>query len=88
MISRLLLPVHGVLKKFVEIETTCAFCRSCVCCMKAVPFFKNLGRLLFLNGLVKPLWIFGVDRQMQNLVGFEAYGTYFSLFNLRMFFPL
>jgi O-antigen/teichoic acid export membrane protein len=50
--------------------------------MKAVPFFKNLGRLLFLNGLVKPLWIFGVDRQVQNIVGFEAYGTYFSLFNL------
>jgi O-antigen/teichoic acid export membrane protein len=54
--------------------------------MKASPFFKNLGRLLFLNGLVKPLWIFGVDRQVQNLVGFEAYGTYFSLFNLAYVF--
>jgi O-antigen/teichoic acid export membrane protein len=41
---------------------------------------------LFLNGLVKPLWIFGVDRQVQNIVGFEAYGTYFSLFNLAYVF--
>lgn len=54
--------------------------------MKAFPFFKSLVRLLFLNVLIKPLWIFGVDRQVQNLVGHEAYGTYFSLLNLALVF--
>src|SRR6476646_4509582 len=54
--------------------------------MKAFPFFKNLAVLLFLNVLVKPLWIFGVDRQIQNVVGHVAYGTYFSLLNLSLVF--
>lgn len=54
--------------------------------MKAFPFFKSLASLLFLNVLVKPLWIFGVDRQVQNIVGHEAYGTYFSLLNLCLVF--
>lgn len=54
--------------------------------MKAFPFFKSLAVLLLLNVLVKPLWIFGVDRQVQNLVGHEAYGTYFSFLNLCLVF--
>ena len=54
--------------------------------MKAFSFFKQIGRLLFLNVLVKPVWIFGVDRQIQNVTGHEAYGTYFSLLNLSLVF--
>lgn len=54
--------------------------------MKALPFFKNLSYLLVLNVLIKPLWIFGVDRQVQNSVGHEAYGVYFSLLNLSLVF--
>ncbi len=45
-------------------------------------FYSSLGRLLVLNALVKPLWIFGIDRPVQNLAGTAIYGTYFSLFNL------
>ena len=54
--------------------------------MSAQPFYKNVARLLFLNVLIKPLWIFGVDRQVQNVVGPHAYGTYFALFNLSLVF--
>lgn len=36
--------------------------------------------MLVLNVLVKPLWIFGIDRPVQNLSGTGPYGTYFSLF--------
>ncbi len=50
--------------------------------MKAFHFFKSLGYLLFLNVLIKPVWIFGVDRQMQNVVGPEVYGEYFALLGL------
>ncbi|MBB1284475.1 polysaccharide biosynthesis C-terminal domain-containing protein [Flavisolibacter sp. BT320] len=50
--------------------------------MKAKQFFKSLSWLLFLNLLIKPAWIFLIDRRVQNIVGHEVYGTYFALFNL------
>lgn len=49
-------------------------------------FYSSLGLLIVLNVVIKPLWIFGVDRQVQNAVGTAAYGTYFSLFNLSIVF--
>jgi len=44
-------------------------------------FLANLVLLLVLNLLVKPFWIFGIDRSVQNMVGAEEYGLYFSLFS-------
>ena len=44
-------------------------------------FFTNISLLIFLNLLVKPFWIFGIDRTVQNVVGTQEYGLYFSLFN-------
>ncbi|MEI9807278.1 MAG: polysaccharide biosynthesis C-terminal domain-containing protein [Bacteroidota bacterium] len=38
--------------------------------------------LILLNAVIKPLWIFGIDRRVQNDVGVAAYGTYFSIWNL------
>ncbi len=45
-------------------------------------FFRSLFLLVTLNLLVKPVWIFAIDRQVQNIVGFSAYGHYFALLNL------
>ena len=39
---------------------------------------------MFLNLLIKPFWIFGIDRTVQNLVGAQDYGFYFSLFNFSL----
>lgn len=50
--------------------------------MKPVPFLKSFSALVLLNVLVKPLWIFGIDRQLQVLVGHEAYGAYFSILSI------
>src|SRR6056297_2068134 len=47
-------------------------------------FITNLLLLLFLNLLIKPFWIFGIDRTVQNLVGDAHYGLYFALFNFSM----
>src|SRR6056297_2274277 len=47
-------------------------------------FVTNLILLLFLNLLIKPFWIFGIDRTVQNLVGDQSYGLYFALFNFSM----
>ena len=47
-------------------------------------FVTNLILLLFLNLLIKPIWIFGIDRTVQNTVGDETFGLYFALFNFSM----
>jgi O-antigen/teichoic acid export membrane protein len=49
-------------------------------------FYNSLGWLLFLNLLIKPFWIFGIDRQVQNEIGATAYGLYFSLYNFTFLF--
>ena len=36
---------------------------------------------LSLNLIIKPLYVFGIDRGVQNAIGKEAYGIYFSLFS-------
>ena len=47
-------------------------------------FITNLALVIFLNLLVKPFWIFGIDRSVQNVVGAESYGLYFSLFSFSL----
>ena len=49
-------------------------------------FLKNLALLVFLNLLVKPFWILGVDREVQNVVGTSEYGFYFTIFNFSFLF--
>lgn len=44
-------------------------------------FITNLILLLSLNFLIKPFWVFGIDRTVQNVVGPEEYGFYFAIFN-------
>lgn len=51
-------------------------------------FLSNLGLLLMLNVLVKPLYILGIDAEVQNRVGQEEYGIYFALLNLSFIFNI
>lgn len=51
-------------------------------------FFTNLLLLLILNILIKPFWVFGIDRTVQNLVGSSEYGLFFSLFNFTLLFNI
>ncbi len=51
-------------------------------------FTENLIFLLFLNLLIKPFWIFGIDRSIQNIVGAEQYGFYITLFNFSLIFNI
>jgi O-antigen/teichoic acid export membrane protein len=44
-------------------------------------FLKNIALVLFLNLLIKPFWILGIDRSVQNVVGVENYGFYYSIFS-------
>ena len=47
-------------------------------------FYSSLGLLIILNLIIKPVWIFAIERQVQNSVGNLLYGTYFSLLNLTL----
>jgi O-antigen/teichoic acid export membrane protein len=49
-------------------------------------FYSSLLLLIILNAIIKPFWIFGIDRQVQNIIGAAEYGTYFSLLNLSIVF--
>lgn len=51
-------------------------------------FVQNLLFLLILNFLVKPFWLLGIDRAVQNTVGNAEYGFYWALFNLSYIFQI
>ncbi len=51
-------------------------------------FVVNLLILLFLNLLIKPFWILGIDRSVQNAVGAGEYGFYFAIFNFTFLFNI
>ncbi len=44
-------------------------------------FLTNLGLILFLNLLIKPIYIFGIEKAVQDQVGIGDYGIYFAIFN-------
>ncbi|MFN0173441.1 MAG: polysaccharide biosynthesis C-terminal domain-containing protein [Saprospiraceae bacterium] len=50
-------------------------------------FLLNILLLVFINLLIKPVFIFGIDLGVQNRVG-EDYGTYFALLNLAYLFQI
>jgi O-antigen/teichoic acid export membrane protein len=51
-------------------------------------FLGNIAILLVVNILVKPFWILGIDRMVQNNVGNEQYGQYAVLFNSALLFSM
>jgi len=51
-------------------------------------FFSNLILMVLLNLLIKPIALFGIDATVQNRVGPENYGLYFSLLNLSVLFNI
>lgn len=51
-------------------------------------FISNLALMMALNLLIKPVAIFGIDAAIQNRVGVEDYGMYFSLLNFSFLFTI
>lgn len=51
-------------------------------------FVSNLLFLVFVNLLVKPLWVFGIDRVVQLKLGVSAYGMYFGILNFSLLFSI
>lgn len=51
-------------------------------------FARNLLFVVGLNLLIKPIWIFAIDRNVQNQVGHASYGLYSALLNLAIVFQI
>ncbi|MBX7224660.1 MAG: oligosaccharide flippase family protein [Chitinophagales bacterium] len=51
-------------------------------------FLSNVLLLIFSNLLIKPIWIFGIDRWVQVHCGEHIYGEYFALFNVSILFSV
>ena len=51
-------------------------------------FLSNLVLIIFLNIIVKPFYILGIDAEIINRVGEVEYGIYFSLINLSFIFNI
>lgn len=49
-------------------------------------FILNLFLVLIINALIKPLYIFGIDAQVQDILGVHIYGGYFALLNFAYLF--
>lgn len=44
--------------------------------------------MVFVNLLIKPFWVFGIDRTVQNKLGESEYGMYFAIFNFTYLFQI
>ncbi len=51
-------------------------------------FLQNIIFLVLINLIIKPFWILGIDRTVQNTVGHEAYGKYQAIFNITIIFQI
>jgi len=51
-------------------------------------FITNLIFIVFLNFLIKPFWVFGIDRSVQNTVGTSEYGFYFTILSFAFLFQI
>ena len=51
-------------------------------------FLINIIFLISINVLIKPFFLFGIDRTVQNTVGTETYGIYFALLSLTYLFGI
>jgi O-antigen/teichoic acid export membrane protein len=47
-------------------------------------FLVNIAFLVLLNLLIKPFWFFGIEVAVQNRVGNDAYGLYYSLLSFSL----
>lgn len=51
-------------------------------------FVQNVFFLLLVNLVVKPVWIFGIDRNVQNYVGHTVYGQYQAILSFCIIFQI
>jgi len=56
--------------------------------MKQKDFIFNIFFIVFLNLLIKPFWLLGIERGVLNAVGAESFGIYFAVFSFTYAFNM
>ena len=51
-------------------------------------FFVNILYLVAINLLIKPIYLFGIDRTVQNVVGPDSYGGYWAIYSFILLFQV
>ncbi|NNF21747.1 MAG: polysaccharide biosynthesis protein, partial [Saprospiraceae bacterium] len=51
-------------------------------------FVRSLVLVFLVNLIIKPFYIFGIEVSVQNILGAETYGLFFSLFNFTYLFQI
>lgn len=51
-------------------------------------FITNIFLVVLLNLLIKPLWIFGIDRTVQNIFDAEVYGIFYTMNSISFLFNI
>ena len=51
-------------------------------------FLINIIFLITINALIKPFYIFGIDRSVQNAVGEHTYGVYYAMWSFSFMFQI
>jgi len=51
-------------------------------------YLRSLFFLLFLNLIIKPVWLLGVDRGVQRAVGIDHYGLYYFIISLSFYLQM
>jgi O-antigen/teichoic acid export membrane protein len=49
-------------------------------------FVSNIIILILVNLIIKPFYIFGIETEVQNIIGLQNYGLYFDYFNFVLLF--
>jgi O-antigen/teichoic acid export membrane protein len=51
-------------------------------------YLRSLFFLLFLNLIIKPVWLLGIDRGVQRAVGIDSYGLYYFIISISFYLQM
>ena len=51
-------------------------------------YLRSLFFLLFLNVIIKPVWLLGIDRGVQHAVGIDSYGLYYFIISISFYLQM
>ncbi|MCL2042363.1 MAG: polysaccharide biosynthesis C-terminal domain-containing protein [Bacteroidales bacterium] len=51
-------------------------------------FLTGVGLIVLLNFIIKPVWVLGIERTVQNVVGASEFGFYFIIFSFSLIFNI
>jgi O-antigen/teichoic acid export membrane protein len=51
-------------------------------------YLRSLFFLLFLNLIIKPVWLLGIDRGVQRMAGIDSYGLYYFIISISFYLQM